>query len=515
MQSTLASDADPTRTPTNLKTALWVADTSGVGWFADGEGIMRTRGAAVRLALVTIVGLTIGATPTSASAIETPLRVVSENQAATPLSGTATDGGVSIQWAITGATPRPNGFDPAYDGIVAAGATVTLTGTMQVTNPGPNNGGCIMSANLTSAWDGKERKVSRVETVTPGTHSLPFSLSVVAPQAWPSAQPGEAFTEIYVNVTSQFSNWADSSLSSQVSRRLTLAVMKQGSVSPADPLKVSLTTRKGIYVETPARKLRRYSNISRFPLKLTYKVTGGSGRAESTLGLFSGGQLIRKVRTNGFVKNGTYTWKIVKTPSGSGPFYWCVLAKDDQGTESNVDCRWVAIAVPQSRANVNGCGTGEYGAVAEWLQNRLGDSRTYTEAGQESVSVRLACNNHDAGYSGIATYDKLNKVYVDYRKWSRYKVDNKFLADVRTLCSRGLETDENVAVCSGGLGLADFKRLFLANPIAALGQAGATTYFEIVRAYGAVGFDANAARTGIQNEMPGETLPVGAARDNT
>jgi hypothetical protein len=267
-------------------------------------------------------------------------------------------------------------------------------------------------------------------------------------------------------------------------------------------------------VEAPDRRLRGYPNVARFPLNLTYKVTRGSGRAQSTVGLFSGGQLIRKVRTKGYVKNGTYNWKITKTPAGTGPFYWCVLAKDDRGAESNVDCKWVAIAVPQSGAGVNGCGTAEYGEVAQWLQNSLGDSRTYRESAIETISVREACNNHDAGYSGIATYDRLNDKYIDYRPWSRLKVDEKFRSDVQSLCARALQSPENVAVCSAGLGLDDFKREFLNNPVGALGRAGATTYFDIVRAYGGVGYDANAARVGIQAEMPGETMPAGAARNN-
>ena len=84
----------------------------------------------------------------------------------------------------------------------------------------------------------------------------------------------------------------------------------------------------------------------------------------------------------------------------------------------------------------NGCGGGE--ASGEPM---MGDKSTYRNSNNPLgrryvVNFRLACQLHDAGYSGAKVVDPLNGGVVDYFGWSQRQVDDKFLADMRKLCDQ-------------------------------------------------------------------------------
>ncbi len=268
------------------------------------------------------------------------------------------------------------------------------------------------------------------------------------------------------------------------------------------------------------KALRRFGNIADYPLKLTFAMADNSGKAQGTMRMYSGGTVVGGASTKGFVKNGRYSTTLKKPPKGSGPFYWCAQAKDQAGNYSPIKCRWLSIAVPISRANVNGCGTAGYGKAAESLQNYFGDVREYGYGeDRTAVQIRNACNIHDAAYAGVTIFDAIEKQYVDFRQWSRLEIDEKFRADIGTLCRRDLSTPKRMApylrTCMNGVGLTTFVGLIPIKGLAALEDAGANTYFEMVRSYGGVGFDADATVAGTQAQMPNRTFPPGGVRNNS
>lgn len=229
--------------------------------------------------------------------------------------------------------------------------------------------------------------------------------------------------------------------------------------------------------------------------------------------------MISGASTKKFVKDGRYSLKLKKTPPGSGPFYWCAQANDRAGNYSPIKCKWLSIAVPISRGNVNGCGTAGYGPTAEWLQNYFGDVREYGYGlDRTKVAIRNACNIHDAAYIGMTIYHAIDKEYVDFRQWTRLQIDKRFRADIRTLCKRDLSAKRmrpHLRTCMNGVGLATLVTLIPTSGLSALEDAGADTYFDLVREYGAVGFDADSTTPGTQEQMPNRTFPPGGARDNT
>jgi hypothetical protein len=120
-----------------------------------------------------------------------------------------------------------------------------------------------------------------------------------------------------------------------------------------------------------------------------------------------------------------------------------------------------------------------------------GNTSTYKDSNinplAESYTVRFvdACNLHDAGYSGAIVPDKLNGGIVDFRNWSRRQVDDKFLADMRLLCTKQIPAAATVA---------------LANCKARGGNVsiGAVSRYNMVRKVGDSFFDADLTKAGIQ-----------------
>ena len=96
----------------------------------------------------------------------------------------------------------------------------------------------------------------------------------------------------------------------------------------------------------------------------------------------------------------------------------------------------------------NGCGPGTASSDPRW-----GDTSVYT--GKHLVNFRMACNLHDAGYSGARVKDPLhgNRI-VDYFTWSQTRVDDKFLDDMREICDDRIRpgtpsATEALAQCKG------------------------------------------------------------------
>lgn len=152
----------------------------------------------------------------------------------------------------------------------------------------------------------------------------------------------------------------------------------------------------------------------------------------------------------------------------------------------------------------NGCG-GDTGVqlisdLVSWLFNTQAfqDSDDNLLAPIYRVNFQPACDLHDAGYAGGVVFDRINGGVVDYRNWGRKQVDDKFLADLQTLCRREVPLREYGPLEWGTKGVALQK---------CLGQGGALSfgaerYYNTVRQFGADFFDADPATPGKQKSGP-------------
>jgi hypothetical protein len=116
----------------------------------------------------------------------------------------------------------------------------------------------------------------------------------------------------------------------------------------------------------------------------------------------------------------------------------------------------------------NGCGPGTASSDPRW-----GDISVYT--GRSLVNFRVACNLHDAGYSGARVKDPLhgNRI-VDYFAWSQARVDDKFLADMREICDVQIRpgspsAKEALAECKGRGGTLTFGAVSRYNAVRTVG----------------------------------------------
>ena len=143
----------------------------------------------------------------------------------------------------------------------------------------------------------------------------------------------------------------------------------------------------------------------------------------------------------------------------------------------------------------NGCGGAGWDS---WVvvQNYFGNTSKYANsnvnplARTHTVNFKDACDLHDAGYAGAVVRDKVNGgLVVDYRTWSRKRVDVKFLDDMRRLCTRQLPATAVTALknCKATGGTTSY---------------GAESRFNLVRRIGAQFFDADLSRPGTQRRGP-------------
>lgn len=238
---------------------------------------------------------------------------------------------------------------------------------------------------------------------------------------------------------------------------------------------------------------------------LQYRVTDDSGTARVRVALYSDGVVAFAGVTGGFRKATGQLQQatLKKDPTSTGyfgPFYFCVWAEDKAGNRSagwpESSCAWRPIEVDMKalvKANkVNRCGPNNgYASTIAW--NLLLNVRT---VGGIPVGFFPACNAHDAGYWGYAFRNPVTREVVDTRTWSRNEVDNRFRADLETLCARRLSDHPDLlAECQTS------------------DTFGATAYFIAVDYGGRGGFDADATRPGTQHELPASTNPVGGGRD--
>lgn len=185
-------------------------------------------------------------------------------------------------------------------------------------------------------------------------------------------------------------------------------------------------------------------------------------------------------KLGGAAQRGKSTWTIVDS-GASLVLHFCTTSPTNAGdTRCNDLSRAKPVATPWpelpdalvSLASVsNGCG----GGVAS-NQPRFGDTSTYRNSNNPLgkryiVNFRQACNMHDAGYSGAKVYDPFSGKVLDLFGWSQKRIDDKFLADMRTLCERRIPASAPVA-------LADCK--------ARGGKTswGAKTRYNFVRSFG-------------------------------
>jgi hypothetical protein len=152
----------------------------------------------------------------------------------------------------------------------------------------------------------------------------------------------------------------------------------------------------------------------------------------------------------------------------------------------------------------NGCGGEGWEAVVR-AQNYLGNTSKYADsninplARTYTVSFKDACDLHDAGYAGAVVRDKLNgNRIVDFRTWSRKRVDDKFLQDLRWLCAHS--------------GIPATARTALANCKADGGNfsVGAHSRYNFVRCFGDRFFDADLSKPGTQRTGPrqNDRIPI-------
>lgn len=186
------------------------------------------------------------------------------------------------------------------------------------------------------------------------------------------------------------------------------------------------------------------------------------------------------------------TWTIRAAPSASKPKPR-PRTKEPPSPGSQV----VALATVS-----NGCGGSGWSAFVT-TQNYVGNSSAFVDsnvnpnAKSYTVEFKVACDIHDAGYSGVVISDPLHGGRrVDFRTWSRQQVDAKFLEDMQLLCERQIPAAAKTA---------------LANCKATGGNAsiGARSRYNFVRRYGCKFFDAAPLEPGRQNKGPRVNSPCG------
>lgn len=218
---------------------------------------------------------------------------------------------------------------------------------------------------------------------------------------------------------------------------------------------------------------------------LLFNVIDDSGQATVSAALFQGGELIGSATWA--VVNGIAEWKEVPFANNLiGPIYFCVGAEDAAGNKAKKSCAWIQLLVPIEKVS-NGCGGGGWDTLVK-IQNYFGNEHSYQESLGTSYTVNFAdaCNIHDAAYGGHTVGDKINGgPPIDFRLWSRPRIDRKFLGDMRTLCTRSIPASAQNALkkCfSTGGGL----------------SVGALALYNFVDTHGYNFFDANLMLLGTQ-----------------
>ena len=137
--------------------------------------------------------------------------------------------------------------------------------------------------------------------------------------------------------------------------------------------------------------------------------------------------------------------------SGSYTGTWSNHFEDDGCCPEDEEEPTLPDALVSLASVANGCGPGK--ATSE---PREFDTSTYLDSSDPpkkryTVNFREACNLHDAGYSGAKVRDPFSGKIIDFLDWSQKRVDDKFLADMLTLCRRQVSALAPIALadCRG------------------------------------------------------------------
>lgn len=425
-----------------------------------------------------------------------------------PLSGSFEQDGHAITWAVAGAEACPAAVlavQPDCSGVVRPGVKVTLTASASFTIGEGAVTNLSQGAQL-SLTGAPSQSQSFSERVGGGTYAHSWTLAITSPVSSADATKPAGSVLGYGSASVHSRNCNDWGVCGGPTAEVRLVLVNSSSAQDTTKPLVRVTPHTGI--------------VTKYPLSLRVDASDNKGKIKLHGTLYSGGQKVGGADTSGFTTGGRFSYNIRSAPSGKGPYFVCVWAEDQAGNRSQgapkSSCTWLSIAVPVSRVS-NGCGTGEYGAMAEWLQNYFGNDRYYGR-GEYRVQVKAACDMHDAGYAGVTAYDPFLKKYVDFRTWTRARVDAKFKADIQAKCRSWLTLPSELPYrtpCQGGLSIGQAVAYFTAFGWTALqDKVGANVYYEAVRKYGGVGYDANATVPGIQTTVPSRTLPAGGGRSN-
>ncbi|MCL4294040.1 MAG: hypothetical protein KJ056_13630 [Acidimicrobiia bacterium] len=430
----------------------------------------------------------------------------------------AADGGVSgsfgspsnayLSFSITGADFELVAGTPASYTGVWSGGPITLSGEMTVSRSAGTVSYVTMSANLAGeSWGWPQAGGDGMVAGTTVTQR--FDLTFDVPLGYRGEVTGGAQLRVCGGVCDVYA----------IDFRVT--VVSPGSTEPpaacpqarhvlaekAARLALAATDECPPVVRAFAHRLRTKPGKK---VVLEFAVEDDSGQATVHLGLYQGGALLWSA-SPGYVSATGKRLAATFTSSASlvGPLFFCVWAEDAAGNQSEgspkSSCKWIKLLVPISRVS-NACG-GEGWDFIVAAQNYLGNKHTYVNswvnplAKAWTVNFKKACDLHDAGYGGVMVKDTINKRVVDYRRWSRKQVDDKFWADMAKLCRQQIPPWGKVArrKCLGRGGALSF---------------GSASLYGIVRDWGYLFFDADLTVPGVQEAGDWTARPTGGARDN-
>jgi hypothetical protein len=225
-----------------------------------------------------------------------------------------------------------------------------------------------------------------------------------------------------------------------------------------------------------------------------FSVWDNSGRARVHIAVYQGGTKLDEGWSPWLSAKGKkVSWPGTVDANSTGPLYFCVFGSDAAGNRGKSSCAWMPLRVPIWRVS-NGCGGEGWDAVVG-VENYFGNTHTYVDsnvnplAASYPVSFVNSCNLHDAGYGGYAVWDEINHVIVDFRSWTRPRVDRKFLANMRKECAEQIPPSATTALanCQAGGGNASI---------------GAEWLYALVAKIGWRFFDTNLTMPGLQKIGP-------------
>jgi hypothetical protein len=445
-------------------------------------------------------------------ALPTPGVEASVPAATHPLSGTESSAGHTVTWTIGGAFPvpasRPDLLAYPYDGVIYQGSSVTLSGSETFTLGAGLVTNLDMTASLGFMMDPKDTATLR-KTVSAGTYTMPFNLKLKVPRSRSAGgtvtAPAAPLNTVQAMVDSR--NCNDDGVCDGPEVIMYLALL------PGKAPKVDLVP--------PTVRADPHQGVIRLgdQIPVGFHVFDTEGPVKVHADLYSGGTIVASKDTPGYVPSGHHAKLMFAPVAGvKGPFYYCVSGVDKAGNPSpgkeKSDCAWLSVEVPLETV-ANGCGTAALGTGLEWVQNVLGNTRTY---GTTTVTVSPACDLHDAAYAGSTVYDTFQGKPVDFRTMSRKEADDKFLTDIRHICQTELKGSVHRAeltLCKNGVPLKVLQPLVLSGltVFTGLNTVGAMTYREIVRTFGGIGYDWDATTPDTQHSKPTLTEPRGGGRN--